>query len=60
MAETFSFTDDERPNARGHRRLDTMVTVVDGARLMDELQSIEELRIAASALMRPMTVTSRS
>jgi G3E family GTPase len=44
VAETFSFTDDEGRTLGDIARLDTMVTVVDGARLMDELQSIEELR----------------
>jgi G3E family GTPase len=44
VAETFSFTDDQGAVLGDLARLDTMVTVVDGARLMEDLHSIENLR----------------
>ena len=44
VAETFSFADDEGRSLGEVARLDTLVTVVDAARVMDDLQSIEELR----------------
>ena len=44
VAETFSFVDEDGATLGDLARLDTMVTVVDGARLMDDLHSIEELR----------------
>ncbi len=44
VAETFSFTDDQGAALSDLARLDTMVTVVDGTRLMEDLHSIEDLR----------------
>ena len=44
VAETFSFVDENGATLGDLARLDTMVTVVDGARLLSDLHSIEELR----------------
>lgn len=44
MAETFTFKDDSGTSLSDIARLDTLVTVVDGASFLDELYAADELR----------------
>ena len=44
MAETFTFKDSAGTSLNDIARLDTLVTVVDGASFLDELHAADELR----------------
>ena len=44
VAETFTFTDDSGASLGDIARLDTLVTVVDGASFLDELYAADELK----------------
>ena len=44
MAETFTFTDQTGTSLGDITKLDTLVTVVDGASFLDELQAADALK----------------
>lgn len=50
VAATFSFVDEEGRSLSDVARLDTMVTVVDGEKFLEDYESIESLRDRAIAL----------
>ena len=58
VAATFSFADEEGRSLSDVARLDTMVTVIDGEKFLEDYESIESLQDRPSRLAKKTSATS--